>query len=130
MVRDRNRRRLRPALWYCAVGSLREANMVLLWLVLIPLIGGVLSLLVARTSARVSRWIAITALGLDLILTIALWTGAPTSRWWYEFDASWIPQFGIRFHLALDGLSLSLLALTFFLGLMSVLASWTDITER
>src|SRR5205085_3428855 len=42
----------------------------------------------------------------------------------------WIPQFGISFHFAMDGLSLLLLALTMFLGIMSVLASWTDIEER
>jgi NADH-quinone oxidoreductase subunit M len=104
--------------------------MVQLWIVLIPLIGGVLSLIAARASAQVSRWIAIAAIGLDLILTATLWAGTPGSRWWYEFDRSWMPEFGIRFHLALDGLSLSLLLLTFFLGLMSVLASWTEITER
>ena len=37
--------------------------------------------------------------------------------------------FGIHFHLALDGLSLLLLMLTFLLGIMSVLASWTEIQE-
>ena len=42
----------------------------------------------------------------------------------------WIPQFGIRFHLALDGLSLTLLLLTFFLGVMSVLTSWTEIRQH
>jgi NADH-quinone oxidoreductase subunit M len=104
--------------------------MVLLWLVLIPLIGGILSLMAARASARASRWIGIAAISLDLILTATLWTGTPGSRWWYEFDRSWIPEFGIRFHLALDGLGLSLLLLTLFLGLMSVLASWTEINER
>lgn len=36
---------------------------------------------------------------------------------------------GIHFHLALDGLSLLLLALTFFIGALSILASWTEISE-
>jgi NADH-quinone oxidoreductase subunit M len=104
--------------------------MLLVFLVLLPLIGGILSLFAARIGARWSRWIALGAIGLDLILTATLWNATPGSRWWYEFDRNWIPEFGIRFHLALDGLSLSLLLLTFFLGLMSVLASWTEITER
>jgi NADH-quinone oxidoreductase subunit M len=42
----------------------------------------------------------------------------------------WIPALGIRFHLAVDGLSLALLVLTFFLGIASVLCSWTEIRER
>jgi NADH-quinone oxidoreductase subunit M len=104
--------------------------MILLWLVLVPLIGGVLSLLTARRSEAAARWIAVVALSVDLLMTLALWTNAPTARWWYEFDKSWIPEFGIRLHLAMDGMSLALLLLTFFLGLMSVLASWTQINER
>jgi NADH-quinone oxidoreductase subunit M len=106
--------------------------MILLWLIIIPLIGGILSLLAGRRSAQTARWIAIVALGIDLALTIALWSGASGSgsRWLYEWDQAWIPQLGIRFHLAMDGLSLILLLLTFFLGLMSVIASWTEIQER
>ncbi|MBV8550582.1 MAG: NADH-quinone oxidoreductase subunit M [Acidobacteriaceae bacterium] len=105
--------------------------MVLLWLVLVPLIGGILSLLSDRRP-QACRWIAMAATCIDLLLTVALWIGAPVrqSRWLYELDYNWIPQFGIRFHLAMDGLSLALVLLTFFLGLMAVLASWTEIQER
>ena len=104
--------------------------MILLWLILIPLIAGFLSLLTARQRSGLSRWIALIAVALDLLLTLTLWTATPTSRWWSEFNADWIPQLGIRFHLALDGLSLALLLLTFFLGVMSVLASWNEIQDR
>src|ERR1700733_13148258 len=107
--------------------------MILLWLILIPLIGGALSLLVARSNAQASRWIALAATGIGLVLTASLWFGGaavPGSRWMYEWDQAWIPQLGIRFHLAMDGLSLVLLLLTFLLGVMSVLASWTEITDR
>ena len=41
-----------------------------------------------------------------------------------------MPRFGIHFHLAVDGLSLLMLVLTFFLGVMSVLCSWTEIREQ
>jgi NADH-quinone oxidoreductase subunit M len=100
--------------------------MILLWLV------SILSLLAARRSIQASRWVAIAALAIDLLLTVVLWIEAPAVRssWLYQWDQPWIPQFGIRFHLAMDGLSLVLLLLTFFLGLMSVLASWTEIQDR
>ncbi|HEX3681650.1 MAG TPA: NADH-quinone oxidoreductase subunit M [Bryobacteraceae bacterium] len=104
--------------------------MILLWLILIPLIAGVVSLLAARRSAILPRWIALVGIAFDLVLTVTLWSTTPHSRWWYEFNANWIPQLGIRCHLALDGLSLALLLLTFFLGLMSVLASWTEVKDR
>ena len=104
--------------------------MTLLWLILIPLIAGALSLLAARRSSTLPRWIALVALALDLLLTLTLWTTTPQSRWWQTLDAAWIPQLGIRFHLAIDGLSFALLLLTFFLGIMSILASWTEIQDR
>jgi NADH-quinone oxidoreductase subunit M len=104
--------------------------MILLWLILIPLIGGILCLLLPRRSAQACRWIAVAATGLDLLLAATLWGATSQSRWAVEFDHEWIPQLGIRMHLAVDGLSLALLLLTFFLGLMSVLASWTEIQER
>jgi NADH-quinone oxidoreductase subunit M len=105
---------------------------ILLWLILIPLIGGLVSLLLPRRQMQAPRWIALAATAIDLLLVIALWISAPVShsRWLFELDQNWIPQFGIRFHLALDGLSLALLLLTFFLGLMAILASWTEIQDR
>jgi len=108
-----------------------EACVILLWLILIPLIGGVISL-VLPPRPEYSRRIALASTVIDLALTVALWMGAPVgqSRWLYVFNQDWIPQLGIRFHLALDGLSLALLLLTFFLGAMSVLASWIEIQER
>src|SRR3954453_1618385 len=106
--------------------------MTLLCLILIPLLGGILSFLVAHWSARAARWIALGATMAALAVTVSLWIGAQASgsRWLYEWNQAWMPQFGIRFHLAMDGLSLVLLLLTFFLGLMSVIASWTEIQDR
>jgi NADH-quinone oxidoreductase subunit M len=45
-------------------------------------------------------------------------------------DWNWIPGFGVHFHLAIDGLSLLLVLLTLFLGIISVLTSWSEIREK
>ena len=106
--------------------------MILLWLILIPLIAGVLAWMVARWSASAARWVALIAVLIDFVLALSLWIGnfhAGLRTWFEQADWAWIPQFGIRFHLALDGLSLLLLMLTFFLGILSVLASWNEITK-
>jgi NADH-quinone oxidoreductase subunit M len=111
--------------------------MMLVWLIVIPLVAGVLAWLAARWSTQAPRWISLAAAALDLLLTLALWirggslvaTGAP-NIWLAEVDWNWVPRFGIHFHLGVDGLSLLLLALTFFLGVMSVLCSWTEIREQ
>jgi len=111
--------------------------MILAWLIIILLAAGVLAAIAARWSAPLARSISLIATSLDLALILGIWVRyaseirfGTSSPWLEQLDWTWIPQFGIHFHLALDGLSLLLLALTFFLGALSVLCSWTEITEN
>ncbi len=111
--------------------------MILLWLILILLAAGLLSWLTARWSHSLPRWITLLAVSLDLILGLMLWnrhtdllTSSAVGGWFEQASWDWIPEFGIRFQLALDGLSLILVILTLFLGIIAVLASWTEIQEE
>jgi len=109
---------------------------MLLILILILMVGGIASWIVASRNATTARWIALLSICIDFIATLAIWIAnaghaAPTSqRWFEECNFQWIPQFGIRLHLAIDGLSLVMLLLTYFLGIMAILCSWTEIRER
>lgn len=106
--------------------------MILFTIIAILIAAGVLSWAADGTGRVVSRWIALIAISADFVITLALWirnaAGTPAA-WLEELDWAWIPEFGIHFHLALDGLSLLLLMLTFSLGIVAVLASWTEITN-
>ena len=107
--------------------------MILIWLIVILLVGGILAGIAARWSPLLSRVISLTAIGVDFVLAAGIWIGAASGAqhtWIEEVDSNWVPSFGIHFHLAVDGLSLLMLMLTFFLGIVSVLASWTEIHER
>jgi NADH-quinone oxidoreductase subunit M len=108
--------------------------MILPSLILILIIGGIASWIVAARSTVVARWIAIASVLTNFAMSLGIWMSrtaqASTERWLTECSFSWIPQFGIRFHLAVDGLSLTLLLLTYFLGIMAILSSWTEIQER
>ena len=110
--------------------------MILLILILILLAGGVVSWLVASRNETAARWIALLSICVDLIATISVWIAnadhatSASQRWFTECNLHWIPQFGIRLHLAIDGLSLVMLLLTYFLGIMAILCSWTEIRER
>ena len=46
------------------------------------------------------------------------------------YKKNWIPAFGIEFHLELDGLSLVMLMLTAFLGVLAIFASWREVTRK
>jgi NADH-quinone oxidoreductase subunit M len=47
-----------------------------------------------------------------------------------EYRARWIEDFGISYHMGVDGLAVSLVLLTGFLGPLVVLASWNSIETR
>jgi NADH-quinone oxidoreductase subunit M len=107
--------------------------MILVWLIFILLAAGVLAAITARYSTQAPRWISLAAVCVDLVLALAVWVrgarGLAPGMWIEQVDRNWAPSIGIHFDLAVDGLSLLLVVLTFFLGIMSVLASWTEIRD-
>lgn len=111
--------------------------MMLVWLMVIPLVAGILAWLTACWSTQLPRWISLAAAALDFVLSLAMWirddhtlaADAQTASF-AEVDWTWVSRFGIHFHLGVDGLSLLMLVLTFFLGVMSVLCSWSEIREH
>jgi len=107
--------------------------MILIFLITILLLGGILAGIAARWSTCLPRWISLAAIAVDLAFAAGIWShrSLSASQTWYdEVDWNWIPSFGIHFHLAVDGLSLLMLMLTFFLGTVAVLCSWTEIREK
>ena len=110
--------------------------MILAWLIIIPLAGGLAAWPLGRKNAALSRWVSLMALALDAVLLISFWAAPSTQAalgkgtWLIELNRPWIPQLGISIHLAMDGLSLVLVALTLFLGIVSVACSWTEIREK
>ncbi len=118
--------------------------MILAALIIVPLVCGLLGWAFGRRDgSNASRWLALAGNVINLVLVGLLWAvsagafsggaGAQAtseSTWISLVQWPWIPGLGISISLGLDGLSLTLLALTAFLGIMSVLASWKGITDR
>jgi NADH-quinone oxidoreductase subunit M len=106
--------------------------MTILLLILIPLSAGLLAWIASKWSVLACRWISLVALLLSLILSVGLWLNYTPGEpgWIATFSVEWIPSFGINFDLALDGLSLLMLMLTFLLGAVGVLTSWNEIQYR
>ncbi|NDK57478.1 NADH-quinone oxidoreductase subunit M [Pontibacter fetidus] len=107
--------------------------MILVWLIVILMAGGLLAWLSKKLNPELPRWVALAAVLLDLILIVYVWITlkAPAdSAWLLRYEVPWIPQWGVSFSLALDGLSLLMLVLTFFLGLLAVLISWKEIKNK
>jgi len=110
---------------------------MLVWLIAIPLVGGVLAWWAGRHQPQWPRWISLAALGINLLVAAGLLKRAagaaahhPAGPWLLRIDRPWIPPLGIGFRLGLDGLSLVMVLLTVFLGLIAVISAWTEIRER
>ena len=108
--------------------------MTLLDIVLfLPLLGFLLLLFTPRTNPDAARW---TALGLSLavfVMSLGLigpyWYASP-SGYTFTTDTQWISYPPIRYHVALDGLSLWLVLLTTLLTPIAVVVSWKHIDHR
>ena len=85
----------------------------------------------AEAMAR-SRSIALWICLAEAFLSLGLWWSVDVSSpaWQAAVALPWIPQWGVRFAVGLDGISLMLVLLTTCLMPLAVLGSWTSIRER
>jgi NADH-quinone oxidoreductase subunit M len=96
------------------------------WTILSAFAGALLVLLLPARMAGASRVVALVA---SLVGAVAAGVAClsrlndPGGPVW-SFDRPWIPSLGVRFHLAADGLSLTLLLLTGIVAVAGVLFSW------
>jgi NADH-quinone oxidoreductase subunit M len=110
--------------------------MILLAFILLPILGAFVAWLSAAVNRSLPRWVALLVMLAGLVLSAGLWWQVQDDvyfigdRWLETYELPWMPRFGISFSLALDGLSLLMLVLTFFLGALSVMVSWNEIKER
>ncbi len=106
---------------------------LLTMIVFLPLLGGLLVLAFHRQPdlcRRLSFGITLASLLLVLTLFLPGFGKTATGSFLRIEDFGWIERFGIRFSLALDGISLLLILLTAFLGVLCVLVSWKQIDRR
>ena len=113
--------------------------MSLMILILLLLLGGLAAWQAERVSQTLPRYVSLAVAGLALVylgvivsdigldqLHLQTNPGDPQS-WLLHWQVDWIPRFGISLELAMDGLSLLLVALTLLLGLVAVSASWSEV---
>ncbi len=92
--------------------------------------GALLALVVGQRSAAAARVVALlTALAAWGVALVAAFGFKPAPELVTLVNVPWIPQLGINYHLAADGISLTLVVLTGLAATAGVLFSW-NIEER
>ncbi len=105
---------------------------VLIWL---PIFGGIAVLAVGDKRGGLARWIALLVALATFVLSVPLYSGydvAAVGGATMQFveQASWIETFAINYHLGVDGISMPLVLLTTFIGVLVVLGGWEIIKHR
>src|SRR5258707_7489845 len=89
------------------------------------------AIVVLLAPARWAKHLALAASLIEFAISAPLWwTFAPAGGMQFLLDAPWIPTWGIRYTVGVDGISLFLVLLTTFLVPLSILGSWSYITNR
>ncbi|HEY6266540.1 MAG TPA: NADH-quinone oxidoreductase subunit M [Candidatus Acidoferrum sp.] len=97
-----------------------------------PLVGALLLLFVPREKDAVHRIVGnlFGALGFLVSLPLLRWFKPEWGGFQCEETVDWIPSIGAKYHLGIDGISLLLVMLTTFLGMIAILSSWSAIKLR
>ncbi len=93
------------------------------WTIYLTFAGAIAALLLPLKCAR---WIALLTTGAGLAITLAEFifgTGNPTGFQTIT-RLSWVPALGMEYHLAVDGISLTLILVTAITAISAVLFSW------
>jgi NADH-quinone oxidoreductase subunit M len=109
-------------------------------LLIIPLVGALALLaLPARDQGAgggvenpAARQIALWFFVLEFVVSLGLWWSynPADSGWQASIDMAWIPTWGVRFTLGIDGIALMMVLLTTFIMPLAVLGSWTSIRTK
>src|SRR5438105_3380382 len=99
------------------------------WTIYITVAGAVLSLLLPRALAR---WIALVTTIAGLALTLLMFVRTPIenlAHFTTIVRVPWVPALGMNYHLAIDGVSLTMVLVTGISAVSTVLFSW-DVEDR
>ena len=109
-------------------------------LLLIPLVGAVIVLLIpARVSSDAravetpaARGVAFLVFVVEFIVSLGLWWSfnPGDTGWQAAIDMAWIPTWGVRFTLGIDGIALMMILLTTFLMPLATLGSFTGVRTK
>ena len=81
---------------------------------------------------KTARYLALAVFTIEFIVSVGLWWSfdAGSRAWQAPVDMAWIPSWGIRFTLGVDGISLMMVLLTTFIMPLTVLGGWTSVKTK
>ncbi|MFC1987701.1 NuoM family protein [Chloroflexota bacterium] len=99
-------------------------------IVFLPLAGAIIIALAGHNRGKLIKYLAAIFTIVPFVLALVLFSifnrAAGAQVFQFQEQVSWIPAISANYHLGVDGLSLPLVVLTTFLGIVVVLLSWKE----
>jgi NADH-quinone oxidoreductase subunit M len=113
-------------------------NSILTILTFLPLVGVAVILLLNplfkqesdETIKGVALWTSIITLIVSVVVLVGYYDSSVSGLQLEGNPLAWIPQWGISYHLGIDGLSILMVLLTTFISVVAVASSFTAVTEN
>src|SRR5581483_8643050 len=101
-------------------------------LLVLPLAAALVTAVLPRGNARLVKGWAFVVVAVEFVLSLYLLLKfvPNTSDMQFVEQYNWVPQFGISYHVGVDGLSFWMVMLTTFLMLIAIPASFREINDR
>jgi NADH-quinone oxidoreductase subunit M len=96
----------------------------------LPIAGAVAVLFLPRQLLSLLRGFTLFVMGTGFVLSLWLLSVPMTRGWHFQYIKDWIPAFGIRYHVAVDGISLWLILLTTLITPIAAYAAFGSIKTR
>ncbi|MFO0553160.1 MAG: NADH-quinone oxidoreductase subunit M [Polyangiaceae bacterium] len=113
-----------------ATNAAGEWPYLLTLLIFVPIVASVGVLFLPRQALQSLRYFTYAAMGATFIASLYLLKADATPGWHFQHIKPWIPALGIRYHVALDGISLWLVILTTFMSPIAMFAAAGSIKTR
>jgi NADH-quinone oxidoreductase subunit M len=97
---------------------------MLAWTIYISFLGMLVLILLPKSSAGVARVIALLTVVAGFVVTLFGFAQQRSGELVTVVRVPWVPSLGVEYHLATDGISLTLLLLTGIVAISGVLFSW------
>ncbi|HEU4888220.1 MAG TPA: NADH-quinone oxidoreductase subunit M [Thermoanaerobaculia bacterium] len=102
----------------------------------IPLVGALVILFfVNKNNARAIRIVATVTAIVDFAVSLYLWpnfdrAATGDDMWQFREIYNWIPSLGVKYDFGIDGISMLLILMTTFMGIIAVVSSYSAIHHR
>jgi NADH-quinone oxidoreductase subunit M len=99
-------------------------------IVFLPIFGAIALLFLPRQTPVLLKRFTFFILGLDALASFGLLSEPMTRGWHFQHIVDWVPSLGIRYHVAVDGVSMWLVLLCTFSTPIALYVSFNSITTR